>query len=501
MKRVPTNHPLPEPLWPSAEEAARARLFRPITLRSGLSVRTRTWVPAMVPWRATEEGEVTPALIDWYARYAEGWPGVLVVEATGIRDVPSGPLLRIGHDRYLPGLRRLVDAVREASGGRTRLFIQLIDFLAIRRRPEPEKYLRRFLKLRPEHGAALAALLGDPGLERADEATIRERLVGLDPADLSRILDVREMEALTHGHRERVTDVHLPHVASLPQTLPGLFADAAGRAREAGFDGVELHYAHAYTMSSFLSRLNTRSDGYGRTLAGRARLPLEVYRAVRRRVGPRYTVGCRFLGDDVVAGGSRIEDARSFARAFAEAGMDFLSVSKGGRFEDAKQPRVGEAAYPYTGPSGHECMPTVRLDARGPFSRNVVLSREIREAVRGGGFQTPVVAAGGIAGFGQAEGILRRSEAEFVAAARQSMADPDWWRLMETGQGEAVRRCIFTNYCEGLDQKHKEVTCQLWDKEDVSGAGELVSTDGRRRLTPPRRTWSGMHDEGARQEN
>ncbi len=94
-----------------------------------MALAQRTWVPAMVPWRATEDGYVTEEVIDWYARFARGMPGAIVVEATGIRDVPSGPLLRIGHDRFLPGLQRLADTVHRASQGRTRLFIQLIDFL------------------------------------------------------------------------------------------------------------------------------------------------------------------------------------------------------------------------------------------------------------------------------------------------------------------------------------------------------------------------------------
>src|SRR6202011_2987206 len=99
------------------------------------------------PWVATGHGPVTPDVLDWYGRFAQGSPGAIVVEATGIRDVPSGPLLRIGHDRFLPGLRRLVDTVQEASEGHTRLFIQLIDFLAIRRRPDPEKFFARFLEV------------------------------------------------------------------------------------------------------------------------------------------------------------------------------------------------------------------------------------------------------------------------------------------------------------------------------------------------------------------
>ena len=145
------RHALPEPGWPTAAEAARARLFSPLPLGRAHVARTRTWVPAMVPWRATADGVVTPALLDWYARFAAGRPGVLVVEATGIRDVPSGPLLRIGDDRFVPGLARLVEAVRAASGGETLVFIQLLDFLAIRRRPAPERYFGEFLALAPRH--------------------------------------------------------------------------------------------------------------------------------------------------------------------------------------------------------------------------------------------------------------------------------------------------------------------------------------------------------------
>ena len=131
------RHSLPASRWPTRAEAERARWFSPIQLGRTVVAAERTWVPAMVPWRATEDGFVTPEVLEWYARFAEGQPGVLVVEATGIRDIASGPLLRIGDDRFVPGLRTLVETVRERSRGRTRLFIQLLDFLPIRRRPAP----------------------------------------------------------------------------------------------------------------------------------------------------------------------------------------------------------------------------------------------------------------------------------------------------------------------------------------------------------------------------
>src|SRR5207249_2247139 len=244
-----------------------------------------------------------------------------VVEATGIRDIPSGPLLRIGDDRFVPGLSRLVETVRQASRGRTRLFIQIIDFLTVRRRPEPEKYFMRYLEVTDPLRVQLALWLDDKRWREAPEDEVRRFL------------------------------------------------------REA------------------------------------ARVTLDVLAAVRARVGPDYPVGIRYLGDEVVEGGSRVDDAVWFGIKFAEGGVDYLSVSKGGRFEDAKQPKIGEAVYPYTGESGYECMPTVLSDARGPFGRNVPLAAAIRRALRGTGHTTPVVTSGGITTFEQAEGILERGEA------------------------------------------------------------------------------------------
>ena len=435
----------------------------------------------MVPWRSNEAGEVTQDVIDWYARFAQGKPGAIVVEATGIRDIPSGPLLRISHDRYIEGLKRLVDAVREASNGQTRLLIQLIDFLNIRRRPDPEKYFERFLHITPEHRQAL-------NLQDAPEGEVRVTLASLPNEALENILTAREWDALQFGARDRVTDMNNSAVADLPQTLPKLFAAAATRAKAAGLDGVELHYAHAYTMSSFLSATNTRTDGYGGDPQGRVRLPLEVYEAVRESVGSNYTVGCRFLSDEIIKQGSGIDDACFFAKAFAGAGMNFLSLSRGGKFDDAKQPRVGAAAYPYTGQSGYECMPAYLSDEQGPWGRNVEPVAQIRAVIREAGFATPIVTAGGIYSFDQAEALLAHDKADIVGFARQALADPDWFEKVRTGQGSEVMLCRYSNYCEGLDQKHKQVTCELWDREKLNDDDTILATDGKRRLTAPQ--WS-----------
>ena len=481
----PIRHKIQETRWPTAEEAARSELYSPIKIGRRLEALNRTWVPAMVPWRATEDGFVTQQNLDWYGRFAEGRPGVLVVEATGVRDIPSGPLLRIGDDRFIPGLRKLVDVVKEASRGETLLFIQIIDFLSVKRRPEKAKYFQRFLRLDDEHRRRLATVTDQGNWLTADEAELRNFLESAPEELLEKVLSERELEALYFGYRERVTDTHLEHIKRLPQELPAIFAAAADRAREAGFDGVELHYAHAYTMAGFLSRQNDREDGYGGSPENRVRLPLEVFRAVRDRVGDDYVVGVRFLADEVIEGGGRVDDAIYYAKEFARAGFDFLSLSKGGKFEDAQRPKVGQAVYPYTGKSGYECMPTVLSDEVGPFGRSVPLMASVKHAVNAAGFQTPVVTAGGITTFEQAENILRDGQADVIGMARQALADPDWFLKVRLGRGDEVRRCTYTNYCEALDQAHRPVTCKLWDRVDLDEPGIATVDNGRRRLEPP----------------
>jgi 2,4-dienoyl-CoA reductase-like NADH-dependent reductase (Old Yellow Enzyme family) len=482
--RNPIKHSIPETRWPTAAEVAQSLLYQPIKI-GAIEAASRTWVPAMVPWRATEDGFVTQDNLDWYRRFAKGRPGVLVVEATGVRDIPSGPLLRIGHDRFIPGLRRLVETVREASDGQTKLLIQIIDFLSVKRRPEKEKYFDRFLRVTERHRQALREITADAAWLDIVETRVREFLNTAPDDVVERILDERELESLRFGYREHVTDMHLPHVRELPQVLPDIFAEAARRAREAGFDGVELHYAHAYTMAGFLSALNNRDDGYGGPRENRVRLPLEVFLAVRKKVGPDYVVGVRFLGDEVIAGGNRVEDAVYFGVEFARAGLDFLSLSKGGKFEDAQQPKVGQAVYPYTGQSGYECMPTVLSDEIGPFGRSVPLVAAIKRAVNGAGFSTPIVATGGISTFEQAEAILQKGQADIAGLARQALADPDWFIKVKLGRGDEVRRCTYTNYCEALDQAHRPVTCKLWDRFELDEPGIATVDEGRRRLLAP----------------
>jgi 2,4-dienoyl-CoA reductase-like NADH-dependent reductase (Old Yellow Enzyme family) len=413
----------------------------------------RIWLPAMVTWRGTEDGFVTPAVHDIYLRYALGGAGMIVLEATGIRDVASGPLLRLSHDRFIPGLAALVKEMRGA--GDSLVVPQIIDFLKIATR----KPTRAFLEGMVSRGALPSTLLdlSDAVFER----------------DHARYLTPRQQRDFLYGYRQTIEDLGLDEI----RRIPGWFAGAARRAQRAGFDGVELHFAHAYTMASFLSVTNGRTDAYGGSFENRMRLPLEVVRAVREEVGPRFLVGCRFLGSEDIVGadglvhGSTLADAQAVAVALARAGLDFLSVSRGGKFEDAQQPAVGEAMYPYTGHSGSRCIPRRRDD---PPAVNSFLAEGVRRAVREAGFTTPVVTAGKIHTFVEAEAILRDERADLVGMARALLADPDLPRKWLAGEDRISRACVFCPYCEDEDQHHRVVTCTLWPKDPDSHRRRLI---------------------------
>lgn len=257
------------------------------------------------------------------------------------------------------------------------------------------------------------------------------------------------------------------------------YGAAAERARRAGFDGVELHMAHAYTLSSFLSRMNPRKDDYGGSLANRLRLPLRVLARVRQVVGADFTVGLRFVGEECIRNGYTVTDAGPMAVAFARAGADYVSLSAGGKFEDARHIE-GEPPYPYTGYSGDRCMP----GSNYPDGANLAIPEAVRRTVREAGFSTPIVAAGKIAERTMAEAIVERGQGDLIGMARALLADPDLpekWRL---GQDARVVRCLYGNVCKALDENFRRVDCTLWPKK----SGQAPWSDDE---VPPRWPSSG----------
>lgn len=252
------------------------------------------------------------------------------------------------------------------------------------------------------------------------------------------------------------------------------FAAAAGRVREAGYDGVELHSAHAYTLSSFLSRHNKRRDEYdGRTLEGRLRLFGKVMTRVRQTVGADFPVGVRFLAEEAIKDGYGLPESQRIALRMAQMGVDYISLSVGGKFEDAVH-KPGEALYPYTGYSGDRCMPG---DWYPPLP-HAHLAAGIRQYIRSKGYNVPVTSVGKISDPADAERLLQEDKADIIGMARQLLADPDWVRKVEENRPEKIIRCIYCNVCKQLDENFKVVTCFLWPKGAVQAPHEDVTAAG-----------------------
>jgi 2,4-dienoyl-CoA reductase-like NADH-dependent reductase (Old Yellow Enzyme family) len=374
------------------------KLFEPLSL-GPVTLASRVVLPAMVTRLSGEDGHVNQDILSRYARFAVGEPGLIVVEAMGISQAKSGPLLRISDDQFLPGLERLAACVHKTAG--VRVVPQIIHFLKIAR----------------------------------------------------------------SGWRQTIADLTVPEIAEIIRQ----FAAAAVRARVAGFDGVELHMAHAYTMSSFLSRKNRRKDEYGGSLANRLRAPTQALLAVRQAVGRDFLVGVRFDGEECITDGYSLHDAQRIAVQLGRSGADYVSISAGGKFEDAIH-KPGQPLYPYTGYSGDRCMPGKAY----PDGFNLYLAAGIRQALQAHGLaQVRVIGSGKIWDPDHAERIVAE-QVDLVGMARQLLADPDWPRKVKSGRRDTIVWCEYGNVCKALDENFQKVRCTLWPKEALHAPESLL---------------------------
>ena len=241
------------------------------------------------------------------------------------------------------------------------------------------------------------------------------------------------------------------------------FGDAVLRAREAGFDGAELHAAHAYTLSSFLSRANPRTDEYGgQTLEGRLRLLGRVIENVRRKAGADFPVGVRFNVEEFIKDGYTVVDSKLIAERLAELGVAYISLSAGGKFEDAVHTQ-GQVLYPYNGYSGDRCMPGDWL----PRGLHAGLAAEVKSHLLSKGIHVPIAAAGKLDAPQDAERFIAEGRADIVGIARGLLADPDWPIKVRRGEPDRIVQCDYCNVCKALDGTHRTVICALWPQGSI----------------------------------
>jgi len=205
------------------------------------------------------------------------------------------------------------------------------------------------------------------------------------------------------------------------EASPGRFADAAQKARAAGFDAVELHGAHGYFLNQFFSpSTNQRTDEYGGDLEGRMRMGLSCVRATREAVGDDYPVLYRHTAAESAPGGYTIVDTLQFAPRLVDAGVDILDIS------------------PSTGGKEHA---------------------GLAAAVRGS-VDAPIIAVGGMEDPDAAEAVLQERKADLAAIGRGLLADPFWPRKVEEDRRDEIIECIKCNeFCFGNLGKGVPIGC------------------------------------------
>ncbi|MBW1997101.1 MAG: NADH:flavin oxidoreductase [Deltaproteobacteria bacterium] len=274
------------------------------------------------------------------------------------------------------------------------------------------------------------------------------------------------------GWRQKVTDFK-------PEDLPVIVeqhVNAARRAVASGFEFIELHMAHAYTLSSFLSLSNTRTDQYGGpSLKNRMRLPIEVYEAVRREVGDDFPLGIRINGEDFTIKGTTLLQSTRIAKKFAELGADYISVSAGSRFEDAPPPPPNTPPDPMSGYSGHRMSPEWWF----PDMTHVYLAEPIRKTVRDAGFQVPIVTAGKIRTPGQAESVLEQGKADIIGICRALLCDPDFPKKAMEGNDKDIVQCTACNWCLEADSRMEKVNCSRWPEGSLVAPTPWHKRDAR----------------------
>ena len=331
-------------------------LYQPLTLRCGLVIPNRIALAPMTNLQSHADGLLGEDELAWLARRADGGFGLIATCAAYVgQDGKAWPgELGIDRDACLPGLTRLAE--RLSAGGMTAM-VQLFHG-GVRADPE---------------------LTGEPTWSAS---TWTEDAPGFVPPRAGTTDDIaRAIEQ---------------------------FAAAAARAEAAGFAGIELHGAHGYLLSQFLSRtMNPRTDGWGGDLVGRARLIREVTRAVRARVAPRFAVGVRLsLEDFGQARGMDLDDNLTVARWLAEDGADFIHAS---------------------------LWDVSRMTAKRPDQHAVTL---LRAAVPP---EVAVIACGKIWSRADAEAVMEKG-ADMIALGRSAILNPDWPQLARSGDDAAIKR-------------------------------------------------------------
>ena len=341
-------------------------LLSPIKIKS-LELVNRVVMPPMGTNLGNQDGTVSEANLAYIRRRARGGAGLIITEISSVH--PSGSAIgnELGayDDRFISGLKKIADAVHAAG---SKVALQL------------------------HHAGRESLYLLQEGKALAPSA-IRSLVFGLTPREIT---------------REEI------------QEIIAAFGAAARRGIEAGFDAVEVHGAHGYLLTQFLSSLsNKRDDEYGGSLINRSRFMVEVLQEVRKTVGPDFPISLRISVEECIGNGYTFEDIRPILPNLVKAGADILHASLG----------------THGSPGGITSAPP-----EYPPGFNVWRAKKLKEAAG-----VPVIAVGRFSDPSLANEVIARGEADLVAFGRQFLADPDFLIKAREGRPKDIRKCIACN--------------------------------------------------------
>ena len=387
------------------------KLFAPGRI-AHLELKNRIVMPAMGCSLAEHSGEPGPRMIRYYADRARGGTGLIITEITRIDDetgVGTPNQLAVTDSFVIGQLSRLAEAVHAYD---TKLFVQL-------HHPGNQTPSR---------------LIG--GRQPVSASDVTCKVIGEQP----RALSTEEVEGLVKK-----------------------FVIGAVLCQKAGVDGVEIHGAHGYLVSQFLSpHTNKRTDKYGGSFEGRMRFATEIILGIRAYCGPKFPIGIRINGSDYLADGITEEDAIAQAKYFEKLGVCYLNVSCGTYDSGAT---IIEPNYFQEGWKKH-------------------LAANIKKAV-----SIPVIAVCNIKHPAVAEQLLEEDFADFVGIARGNLADPEWANKAEKGADKLIRKCLGCMECFRILNDGLPLGCTLnpvlgrefeWGDEKLvrNGAGRTVAVVG-----------------------
>ena len=341
-------------------------LLQPIRVRN-LEIPNRVVMPPMGSNLGNTDGTVSEANLAYFKRRVQSGAGFIITEITSVHpDGTASPrTLCVYDDCFIPGLAKMADIVHR-------------------------------------QGAKIAMQLHHVG--REGYYLLREGKALAPSAIASYIYRIKPKEMTIEDIKETIT----------------AFGEGARRAREAGFDAVELHAAHGYLLMQFLSQhCNQRTDQYGGEFAGRARFVIECLQEVRKQVGEDFPISIRISAEEIIKDGYTVEDMQSIMPVLVKAGADIIHASFGTH---------GSPGGITSAPVEYE--PGFKVD----------LARKIKEVVK-----VPVIAVGRFTDPFAADAIIARGDADMIAFGRQHLADPDFLINAREGRAQESYECLACN--------------------------------------------------------